>query len=80
MTGTLLQFDESHIVAHDARGKPGRFGQRDHRMPEPLARHPVEQIDESVLESAGIETEHHVRDQRSIWLHRSTPIDVRNER
>ncbi len=56
VAGRLVQRDELDVVTLDASAEFGRhLGQRDDRMPVGRGRHVVDQVDDTVLEAAGVE-------------------------
>jgi len=66
----LVQLDEGHVVTHDAPAKLRRTrGQRDDCMTEGVHGQAVDQIDDAVLQTAGLKAEHDVRDHRPLRAH-----------
>ena len=60
---TLPQFDNFH-VADESRAEISRSVDAEDRMPVPVRRHVVDQIDKAVFQSAHGETINHVQDER----------------
>jgi len=65
MAGRLVQGNELYIVASHALPKVSDRSQRQNSVTVGVARHVVDQIHHTVLQTAGVKTVHHVQHQRA---------------
>jgi hypothetical protein len=63
MAGRFVERDELNVIALDALAEISHFGKCDDGMTIMLSRHVIDQVDDAIFQSAGIEAIHDVGDK-----------------
>ena len=59
----FAESDKANVVALDAKTKVGDLGQCDHDVPKAFRRESIDEIDDAIFQTAGVEAEQDVGDQ-----------------
>jgi hypothetical protein len=66
----LVQGDAIDVSTLQAQAEVGDLGQRDHHMPVGIGRHVVDQVDDAVLQTSGVEAVEDMGNERRQGPHR----------
>ena len=65
MTGGFVEREKQNVVALDALAEISYFGECNDCVTVAVCRHVIDQVDDSIFQAAGIESVHHMDDQRT---------------